>query len=60
MLKPGTVIDVYEAGGGGFGDPHERELEAVLADVQNGFVTVAGAKDDYGVTVNLKTGTATR
>jgi len=60
VLKPGTVIDVYEAGGGGFGDPHERELEAVLADVQNGFVTVAGAKDDYGVTVNLKTGTATR
>lgn len=33
------------------GLPHDREPEAVARDVRNGFVSVAAAKDDYGVVV---------
>jgi N-methylhydantoinase B len=39
------------AGGGGFGDPLERDPDAVLEDVADGYVTVARACSDYGVVV---------
>jgi N-methylhydantoinase B len=39
------------AGGGGFGDPLEREPEAVLEDVTDGYVTIERARKDYGVVV---------
>jgi N-methylhydantoinase B len=39
------------AGGGGFGDPLERDPEAVCEDVADGYVTVERALKDYGVVV---------
>ncbi len=36
-------------GGGGYGDPRTRDLARVRADVQRGYVSVAAARDDYGV-----------
>jgi len=51
---------LQEAGGGGFGDPRQRAIEAVLDDVRNGFVSVNGALEDYGVRVDATKGTATR
>jgi N-methylhydantoinase B len=36
-------------GGGGYGDPLEREPAAVLADIREGYVTVEAAERDYGV-----------
>jgi N-methylhydantoinase B len=39
------------AGGGGLGDPLERDPAQVLEDVIDGYVTVAGAARDYGVVV---------
>ena len=39
------------AGGGGLGDPLERDPTQVLEDVIDGYVTVAGAARDYGVVV---------
>jgi N-methylhydantoinase B len=39
------------AGGGGFGDPLDREPEAVLEDVTDGYVTIERARRDYGVVV---------
>jgi N-methylhydantoinase B len=39
------------AGGGGFGDPLERDLEAVCADVVEGYVSIERARKDYGVVV---------
>jgi N-methylhydantoinase B len=39
------------AGGGGFGDPLEREPDAVLEDVIDGYVTIERALKDYGVVV---------
>ena len=36
-------------GGGGWGDPLEREPQAVLDDVLDEYVSVEGASRDYGV-----------
>ena len=47
----GDVVRLSTAGGGGHGDPLERDAQRVLDDVLNGFVTVAGAERDYGVVV---------
>lgn len=38
-------------GGGGWGDPLERDPEAVCRDVRDGYVTIEGARRDYGVVV---------
>lgn len=38
-------------GGGGWGNPLERDPEQVLCDVRNEYVSVAGAYRDYGVVV---------
>ena len=47
------VVTVTSGGGGGYGDPMERDPEMVLDDVINGKVTEAGAQRDYGVVVDL-------
>src|SRR5256886_6468267 len=39
------------AGGGGFGDPVERDPAAVREDVADGYVTIERARKDYGVAV---------
>ncbi|MBI4505693.1 MAG: hydantoinase B/oxoprolinase family protein [Chloroflexi bacterium] len=48
-LQPGDVVFSRSAGGGGYGDPLEREPQAVLRDVLYGYVSERGARDDYGV-----------
>ncbi len=48
---PGAMLRYITAGGGGWGDPFEREPERVLRDVRDGYVTVEGAARDYGVVV---------
>ncbi|SJM53192.1 hydantoinase B/oxoprolinase family protein [Gulosibacter sp. 10] len=52
-LRPGDEFTRPSAGGGGFGDPLEREPEAVLEDVIDGYVSVARARADYGVVVEV-------
>jgi len=37
------------SGGGGFGDPLERDPARVAADLAEGYVTAAGAEREYGV-----------
>jgi N-methylhydantoinase B len=44
-------ITILTAGGGGFGDPFQRDPMAVLRDVVAGFVTAEAARRDYGVVV---------
>jgi N-methylhydantoinase B len=39
------------AGGGGLGDPLERDPKLVLEDAIDGYVTIERAKKDYGVVV---------
>jgi N-methylhydantoinase B len=46
--NPGDVISLTVPGGGGFGDPRERERERVLNDVALGLVSADAARDVYG------------
>ena len=39
----------YSQGGGGYGDPLDRDPEAVRDDVRDGLVSLAAAHDEYGV-----------
>ncbi|MGO1972873.1 MAG: hydantoinase B/oxoprolinase family protein [Propionibacteriaceae bacterium] len=38
-------------GGGGYGEPRDRPVERVLTDVVDGYVSLASARDAYGVAV---------
>ena len=51
LLNKGDVVRVETGGGGGWGDPYEREPERVLSDVLGGFVSLRAALEDYGVFV---------
>jgi N-methylhydantoinase B len=50
-VKPGDAFTRPSAGGGGFGDPLERDPAAVCDDVADGYVTAERARKDYGVVV---------
>jgi N-methylhydantoinase B len=50
-LPAGGEWHLYSGGGGGWGDPHERDPRAVLGDVVNGYVSQESAQRDYGVIV---------
>lgn len=49
ILQPGDVLELRSAGGGGRGNPLERETWRVARDVQRGYVSVAAAEREYGV-----------
>lgn len=51
-VPAGAVVSHRTAGGGGYGDPHERDAALVLADVLDGFITLADARDQYGVAID--------
>jgi N-methylhydantoinase B len=51
-LRPGDAYRIRSGGGGGYGDPRARPVEDVVTDVRNGFVSVACARNDYGVVVD--------
>jgi N-methylhydantoinase B len=48
-LHAGDVYRHVMAGGGGYGDPLEREPESVRADVLDDKVTIGHAREAYGV-----------
>ncbi len=48
-LQPGDEVVMDAAGGGGYGDPAERDREAVRRDVQDGKVSPEAARREYGV-----------
>ena len=48
-FKAGDVIALQVAGAGGYGDPRERDPQAVASDVRNGIVSRAEAERLYGV-----------
>ena len=50
-VKAGDLLYFNTWGGGGWGDPLERDPALVLADVNRNLATVEGAKD-YGVVIN--------
>jgi N-methylhydantoinase B len=54
-LQPGDRVCVFTAGGGGYGDPAEREPQRLLDDVLNGYVSAQAAASEYGVALGEKT-----
>jgi N-methylhydantoinase B len=48
---PGAMFRYVTNGGGGWGAPLERDVEAVLADVRDEYFTVEAAREIFGVAV---------
>jgi N-methylhydantoinase B len=55
QLAPGDVVIMDAAGGGGYGDPLERDPEMVREDVIQGYVSLERAREDYGVVIDPTT-----
>lgn len=53
--RKGDVAEFYSAGGGGYGDPYERSVDAVLDDVVAGTLSPESALKEYGVVVDPRT-----
>jgi N-methylhydantoinase B len=49
VLLPGELLGHLLSGGGGYGDPRQREPELVREDVLARFITVDRAREVYGV-----------
>jgi N-methylhydantoinase B len=54
LCESGDVIQFHSAGGGGYGDPLERDPAAVEQDVINKYVSIQQARSDYGVVIDPK------
>jgi N-methylhydantoinase B len=50
-VRAGEVIRIRTTGGGGWGDPLDRPYDEVVRDVAWNKISLAGARDDYGVVV---------
>jgi N-methylhydantoinase B len=51
LMPAGASVIVETAGGGGWGDPFEREPARVLDDVLEGLISMEAAGADYGVVI---------
>ncbi|MEM2548646.1 MAG: hydantoinase B/oxoprolinase family protein [Nitrososphaerota archaeon] len=54
-LKRGDMVSLRSGGGGGWGDPLERDPELVRMDVKNEYITIETAREIYGVVLDPKT-----
>jgi N-methylhydantoinase B len=52
LVPAGSTITIQVSGGGGYGDAYRRDLAAVQRDVRGGYVSVEGARRDYGVVLD--------
>jgi len=50
-LSLGDELRMWTTGGGGYGDPLERDPASVLEDVLDGKISVEAAEADYGVVI---------
>jgi N-methylhydantoinase B len=50
-LRPGDTVIMDAAGGGGYGDPKERDRAQLVRDVRDGKVSRESALRDYGVEI---------
>lgn len=54
IIRPGDTIELCTPGGGGYGDPRERDPRAVEDDVLNGRVSEQAAAETYGHSVAVE------
>jgi N-methylhydantoinase B len=50
-LKTEDIVHLNLPGGGGYGDPFERDVQRVLWDVVEGYITPQEAENNYGVAI---------
>ncbi len=55
VIQPGDLLEISTPGGGGFGDPRERDRGVVLADLRAGLVSAEQAEQEYGVSTSAST-----
>ncbi|MCD6305563.1 MAG: hydantoinase B/oxoprolinase family protein [Deltaproteobacteria bacterium] len=55
QFGPGDRVTMDTAGGGGFGNPLERDVDQVEQDVMDGYVSIDKAREDYGVVIDPAT-----
>jgi N-methylhydantoinase B len=48
-IRAGEIVRIETTGGGGWGDPLDRDPERVAVDVLQGKVSAGAARGDYGV-----------
>jgi N-methylhydantoinase B len=49
-LREGDQVKILMPGGGGYGDPRQREPDRIKRDLQQGFITAQAARDEYSYT----------
>lgn len=54
--KPGDIVSIHSPGGGGWGNPLERDPEDVLHEVRSGLLGKEQAEEQYGVVLKTKAG----
>ncbi|MDH3739719.1 MAG: hydantoinase B/oxoprolinase family protein, partial [Alphaproteobacteria bacterium] len=47
----GDKLVMVGPSGGGYGNPFERDSMQVVEDVRDGYLTIEGARSDYGVVI---------
>lgn len=52
VMEKGDLCRFAQPGGGGFGDPAERDAALIARDLRLGYITPEGAARDYGVRVD--------
>jgi N-methylhydantoinase B len=55
-LSEGDAVIVRSAGGGGYGDPLDRDAGRVAADLNDGYISPAAAREIYGVVFDAAQG----
>ncbi|MFQ5660522.1 MAG: hydantoinase B/oxoprolinase family protein [Gammaproteobacteria bacterium] len=48
----GDIFEIYESGGGGYGNPKNRQIDRVCNDVIDGLVSADKAREEYGVVID--------
>ncbi len=50
-VSANEVMSLWSGGGGGYGDPLERPLDRVLDDVKDEYISIEGARAQYGAVI---------
>jgi len=58
--RDGEILYWRAPGGGGYGNPLDRDLDHLQRDVENGLVTIESAERDYGAVVDHGSGVIDR
>ena len=52
FMKEGESFQNYSAGGSGWGNPYEREINNIIDDLKNGYISKKSAQEIYGILIN--------